>query len=72
MLAFNKFVRAHEGQRIVVLEIGAGKSIPTVRDMSERIGGTLIRINLDDPEGGDVVIASSALEALQAINTHMI
>jgi NAD-dependent SIR2 family protein deacetylase len=55
--------------RLVVIEIGAGKDIPTVRNYSERVGGQLIRINPRDdqvPEGG-ISIRSNSLEALQLI-----
>lgn len=35
-------------ERPVVVEIGAGKTIPTVRNFSERVGGRVIRINPRD------------------------
>ncbi len=56
-------------ERLVVIEIGAGKDIPTVRKFSERAGGKLIRINPRDdqvPEGG-ISIRSGGLEGLLAI-----
>jgi NAD-dependent SIR2 family protein deacetylase len=56
--------------RLVVIEIGAGKDIPTVRNFSERVGGKLIRINPRDnqvPDGG-ISIRSGSLEALEAID----
>ena len=65
-------------QRPVVIEIGAGNAIPTVRHFSNRVirqhGGTLVRINLR--ESGvqrplDVGLADTALAALQAIDKMM-
>ncbi|WP_374483817.1 hypothetical protein [Zoogloea sp.] len=32
-------------EKLVVVELGAGTAIPTVRHFGERAGGTLIRIN---------------------------
>jgi NAD-dependent SIR2 family protein deacetylase len=49
---FQTFLRRQQGQRIVVIEIGAGTAIPTIRATSERIGraqpATVIRINLHE------------------------
>jgi NAD-dependent SIR2 family protein deacetylase len=59
---------------IVIVELGAGMHIPTIRIMSEDFtdqpGGTLIRINpreLDIPRG-HIAIPSGALDALRAID----
>lgn len=42
------------GTKVVVIEIGAGHGIPTVRrksgELTRDVGAILIRINLDDPE----------------------
>lgn len=68
--------------RPVVVEIGAGSAIPTVRQFSEWIvhnyRGTLIRINPDEfevptsiAETKSVGISMSALEALQAIECRI-
>ncbi|MDY7579938.1 hypothetical protein RGU70_16620 [Herbaspirillum sp. RTI4] len=63
----------------VVIEIGAGSAIKTVRNFSERIiqqqGGYLIRINPDEcdvPRESDVGLPLGALDALTAIErmTH--
>lgn len=57
-------------ERLVVIEIGAGTNIPTVRLMSERCRGELIRINPDEahvPNGRCIPVAASGLTALQAI-----
>jgi hypothetical protein len=62
-------------QRIVVIELGAGTAIPSVRDFSERIifelGGRLIRINprqFQVPHKEDIGIAMGSLEALRGID----
>ena len=48
------FLDQQQGKRIVVIEIGAGTAIPTIRATSERIGrlpqATVIRINLREAE----------------------
>jgi len=82
--AFERFLTKWERTDLVVLEIGAGKAIPTVRDMSERIYQqrecpTLVRINVDDPEvpqallgdGGAISLQGGALEMLRAIAAKM-
>jgi NAD-dependent SIR2 family protein deacetylase len=44
---FDEFVTDHRGQRLTVVEMGAGTAIPTIRHLSEQLGryGTVIRIN---------------------------
>jgi NAD-dependent SIR2 family protein deacetylase len=61
-------------RRPVVVEIGAGTAIPSVRHFSQQVlarhGGRLIRINPREPNVGgtlDVGLAMGAVEALQAI-----
>jgi len=54
----------------VVVELGAGKSVATVRMMSERSGFPLIRINLRDPEVSrpdHISVPLGALAALEGI-----
>ncbi|TCF97854.1 hypothetical protein BZM26_28915 [Paraburkholderia strydomiana] len=57
--------------RLVVVEIGAGKALPTVRRFSERHGPRVIRINareaVIDPAKG-VGIQGRAVEALSALD----
>jgi NAD-dependent SIR2 family protein deacetylase len=59
---------------LVVLELGAGGAVPTVRMTSERavmnLGGTLIRINPREPHvpHGHIALPLGALEALSAID----
>ncbi|MFD2367856.1 NAD-dependent deacetylase [Pseudoduganella sp. GCM10020061] len=62
-------------ERPVVIEIGAGTAIPSVRHFSNRIirqhNGTLVRINPRAAEvarGTDVALELGALEALRAID----
>jgi NAD-dependent SIR2 family protein deacetylase len=61
------------GLRVVVVEIGAGSAVPTVRMTSEQtsrlLGARLIRINPRQPQAppGHISLALSALDALPAI-----
>jgi NAD-dependent SIR2 family protein deacetylase len=73
--------------RLAVVELGAGKAIPTVRMRAERTattaaasgqrsGGALIRINPDPaaaavPPGAGVALAAGALAALTAIDARL-
>jgi hypothetical protein len=63
------------GAKLVVIELGAGTVVPTVRHFSGQLargyGASIIRINPDDarvPHGPHVGIAMSALEALKCID----
>jgi len=54
-------------ERLVIVELGAGKTIPTVRNFSEYNGPRVIRINLREPgigSHGGVGVAGGALETL--------
>jgi hypothetical protein len=54
----------------VVIEIGAGTDIPTVRNLGDNVSGTLIRINPREPESSHtnaISIELGGLEALQGI-----
>lgn len=67
------WVRKSRGEQIVVIEMGAGKAIPTVRKMGEQwartMGGTLIRINPRDSDGltGTISLPLGSLDALERI-----
>jgi NAD-dependent SIR2 family protein deacetylase len=69
----HRWLRTVGGRRLAVIECGAGSTIPTVRDFSERVavrlGGTLIRINLREPQvpRGQIGVAAAALAGLRAI-----
>ena len=57
-------------ERLLVIEVGAGTNIPTVRLLGESLDGMLIRINPREPklgEGSGVSIARGGLEALRGI-----
>jgi NAD-dependent SIR2 family protein deacetylase len=59
-----------EVERLVVIEIGAGTDIPTVRNLGDNVSGTLIRINPREPESSHtnaISIKLGGLEALQGI-----
>ena len=63
--------------RVVIIEMGAGLAVPTIRLMSEdfvdRPGGTLIRINPREPDvpAGHLAIPMGALAALCAIDGRL-
>ena len=60
---------------LAIIEIGAGKAVPTVRMMSEQIrdmfGAKLIRINPTDADGADIEIPLGAKEALEKISFYL-
>ncbi len=58
------------GKSVAVIELGAGKAVPTVRYASEAIAGQLIRINPRDHDGpaNTLSIPLGALAALKAID----
>ena len=65
--------RRQGGMRVVV-ELGAGISIPTVRWFGETLGVPLIRINPTEPDvsgASSVGLAAGALEALAAIDGRL-
>jgi hypothetical protein len=63
-------------ERMVMIECGAGTSIPTVRNHCEalmRMGATLIRINLREPEtpSRGIGVRLGALAALEALDARL-
>jgi len=70
---FQSFLALQGGKTIVVLELGAGTAIPTVRAMSERIGAfsqaRVIRINPREPQisSPHLPLPCGALEGLIGI-----
>jgi NAD-dependent SIR2 family protein deacetylase len=68
-------VRA-QGAKLVVVELGAGTAIPTVRGTSERIAarakGILVRINVREPEvpPGHIGLSMRAAEAVERIEAQ--
>jgi NAD-dependent SIR2 family protein deacetylase len=74
---FREFLGRQAGQRVAVLEIGAGTAIPTIRAIGERVGGfagaRLIRINPREPQVSPphISIPCGALEALGAMDRFL-
>ena len=66
-----------KNSRLVIIELGAGSAVPTVRMTSERVArsldATLVRINPQEPlvPGGHVSLPLGALEALEAIDERL-
>jgi NAD-dependent SIR2 family protein deacetylase len=73
----HSWIDSLDGARLVVIECGAGQAIPTVRITCEnivrRLGGTLVRINLREPDvpPGHVSLPVGALEALRALDAYL-
>jgi len=71
---FDEFLTDHRGVRLVILEMGAGTAIPTIRYMGERMavtgGAVLIRINPREAQApaGQISISAGALEGLRGID----
>ena len=74
---FEAWLDGIERSRLVIVELGAGSAVPTVRMTSERaasrFGGTLVRINPREPQvpHGHIGIPLNALEALQSIDDQL-
>ncbi len=66
-------MKAMDGKKLVIVELGAGTAIPTVRWESMQYNATVIRINLRESsiEKGHIGLALPALEALRAIDEHV-
>lgn len=61
-------------ERPVVIEIGAGNTIPSVREFGHRQGGPIIRINPTEsqvPRAGDVGIPLGALAGIRGIRAAL-
>jgi NAD-dependent SIR2 family protein deacetylase len=72
-MRFDSFLAQHQNEAVVVIEMGAGTAIPTIRYMSEQIGqqfnATVIRINPREAHisGGHISVSCGALEGLESI-----
>jgi NAD-dependent SIR2 family protein deacetylase len=72
-MRFERFLDQHRSDPLVVIEMGAGTAIPTIRYMSERLGQrrgtTVIRINPREGQicGGHLSLPCGALEGLKGI-----
>jgi len=71
---FGAFLERCAGAGTVVLEVGAGTSVPTIRNLSERLGRrkgvTVVRINPREPriDAPHLSIPEGALEAILGID----
>ena len=76
-MRFDSFLAQHQHQPIVVVEMGAGTAIPTIRYMSERIGqrfgATVVRINPREAHisGGHISLTCGAIEGLEGIEGYL-
>jgi NAD-dependent SIR2 family protein deacetylase len=76
-MRFDSFLSHAQGDSIVVIEMGAGTAIPTIRYMSERIGqrsrATVIRINPREAHisGGHISLPCGAVEGLEGIDDFL-
>jgi len=74
---FRSWLEAVAGSRLVVVELGAGTGVPTVRLTSERLvarlGATLVRVNPREPQvpRDQVSLPCGALTALEAVDTAL-
>ena len=74
---FNAFLTRQNGRKIVVVELGAGTAIPTVRAASERIGAfsgaRVIRINTRESQISPphLSLPCGALEGLRALQERL-
>ena len=72
-----RWLESGRGAALVVIELGAGTAVPTVRMTSERVarglGAVLVRINLREPQApdGHIGVAAGSLEALSAIERRL-
>jgi NAD-dependent SIR2 family protein deacetylase len=72
---FENWLSSVVGARLVIVELGAGTAVPTVRMTSERLASQrdsmLVRINPREPQvpHGQIGLEANALEALEAIDS---
>ena len=61
-------------KRLVVMELGAGTAIPSIRRLGEGLGAPLIRVNVREPhvcKDGDISVAASAMHFLQCLGREL-
>jgi NAD-dependent SIR2 family protein deacetylase len=74
---YDDFVRERGEDRLLVIELGAGTAVATIRDMTERLGAlpgaTVVRINPREPEieAPHLSIPQGALEGLGGIDRSL-
>lgn len=77
MAAHRAWLRSLDASRLVVLELGAGTAVPTVRrhaELAAAASGALIRINVREPEvrhGRGISLAAGARATLEAIDVAL-
>lgn len=71
---YESWLRQIRGQRIAIIECGAGTAVPTVRYECQRQQGTLIRINLREAEvpAGAIGLSCRVSEALEQIAARIV
>lgn len=75
--SFRHFLNRYDDKRLVVIEIGAGTAVSTIRRLSERLGSrrrsTVIRINPREPhiQYPHIALPCTALEGLHGINNAL-
>ncbi|MEJ2861122.1 SIR2 family NAD-dependent protein deacylase [Actinomycetospora flava] len=75
--AHRDWLRGIDARRLVVVELGAGTAVPTVRrhaELASAASGALIRINVREPEirhGRGTALASGARATLEAIDATL-
>jgi NAD-dependent SIR2 family protein deacetylase len=70
---FEEFLQDVRGRRLLVLELGAGTAVPTIRHTTETLGrgdACVVRVNPREPDirAPHLSIAAGALEALEGID----
>jgi NAD-dependent SIR2 family protein deacetylase len=76
-MRFDSFLGQHQNEPLVVIEMGAGTAIPTIRYLSERLGQrkatTVIRINPREAHisGGHLSLPCGAVEGLEGIEQEL-
>ncbi len=74
---FDQFLEQHRNASLVVIEIGAGTAIPTIRNLSERLGQRLgtsvLRINPREPQirGDHFSFPGGAVETLTELQRKL-
>ena len=75
--AFDRFLEVNRGRRLVVIELGAGTAIPTIRSLGERLvrqpGRRLVRINPREymVPAGEYALPYNGLYGLQQLDKEL-
>jgi NAD-dependent SIR2 family protein deacetylase len=74
---FDNFIQRYQDKQLVVIEMGAGSAIPTIRNLSEQLGRQqqtrVLRINPREPQidAPHLAFAMGAVAALNKIETKL-